>query len=82
MDTIKATNLRANLYSYLDRVLETGEPLEIERKGRRLRIGLAAAPKKTSATLLQCLEPHPDYILGDDAGLVSVEWLGQWKPYT
>ena len=32
------TVLRKNIYAVLDEVLETGNPVEIERKGRRLRI--------------------------------------------
>jgi len=33
-----ASKLRQNIYRALDEVIETGVPLEIERKGKRLRI--------------------------------------------
>lgn len=36
---ITASQLRQDVYRLLDHVLETGVPLEIERGGRRLRIG-------------------------------------------
>lgn len=35
---LTASKLRENIYRVLDQVLETGEPVEIERNGRRLRI--------------------------------------------
>ena len=35
---LTASKLRENVYRVLDHVLETGEPAEIERNGRRLRI--------------------------------------------
>ena len=35
---LTATELRKNIYKLLDEILETGNPLEIERKGKRLRI--------------------------------------------
>ena len=35
---VSASALRADIYTLLDRVIETGEPLEIERKGKILRI--------------------------------------------
>jgi len=42
---VTATALRAHLYRLLDSVLETGEPIEIERHGRILRI-VADAPRR------------------------------------
>ena len=38
MSKISAARLRQNLYNYLDSVLETGIPVEIERKGKTLMI--------------------------------------------
>jgi prevent-host-death family protein len=35
---VTATALRADLYRLLDRVLDSGEPLEIVRHGRTLRL--------------------------------------------
>lgn len=35
---VSASELRRNVYPLLDEVLESGTPLEIERRGRRLRI--------------------------------------------
>ena len=35
---LSATRLRADLYRVLDEILENGRPVEIERRGRILRI--------------------------------------------
>jgi hypothetical protein len=37
---IKTSNLRADIFHLLDNVIETGRPLEIERKGEILQIAL------------------------------------------
>ena len=70
-----ATRLRANLYRVLDEVLETGLPVEIERSGRVLRIEAVSPTDRLSR-----LEPHPDYIVGDPASIVHLDWSSEWKP--
>ncbi len=35
---LTATKLRENIYAILDQILATGEPVEIERNGRTLRL--------------------------------------------
>lgn len=73
--TMSASELRANIYQLLDQVLETGVPLEIERKGRRLRIVADNFPSK-----LARLTPHPKFVRGDPEDLVELGWSGQWSP--
>ena len=73
--TITVSALRQDLYRLLDRVLETGETLEIERKGRRLLVTPAQIPPK-----LDRLVPHPDCIVGDPEDLVHVDWSSEWRP--
>jgi len=36
--TISVTELRTKLYKLIDQVIETGESLEIERKGHKVKI--------------------------------------------
>ncbi|MDX2021696.1 MAG: type II toxin-antitoxin system Phd/YefM family antitoxin [Deltaproteobacteria bacterium] len=72
---LKATELRTNLYRMLDRVLETGEPVEIERNGRLLRI-VAVVPQRK----LSKLEPHPDDVVGDPDDLIHIDWSREWRP--
>jgi hypothetical protein len=69
------SRLRANLYRVIDQVLETGEPVEIERNGQRLRIVPAE-----SAGRLAALRPHPDYLRDDPESLVHMDWSDEWKP--
>jgi antitoxin (DNA-binding transcriptional repressor) of toxin-antitoxin stability system len=73
--TITASELRQNVYRLLDRVLETGVPLDIERNGRRLRVVPVDGPPK-----LDRLVAHPDYLVDDPEDIVHVDWSGDWRP--
>lgn len=66
--------LRANLYRLLDRVLETGVPLEVERNGMHLRIAPLAGGGR-----LDRLRPHPDFLVGDPESIVHLDWSGEWR---
>ena len=70
-----ASRLRADLYRLLDRVLETGVPLEVERRGRRLKI-VAADPPGRLANLVS----DPAYLVGDPDEFVHLDWSGEWRP--
>lgn len=72
---VTASELRTNIYRLLDEVLETGVPLEIERKGRTLRI-----VAEEQASKLARLVSHPGYIVGDPGDLVDTDWSGHWDP--
>lgn len=72
---LTATDLRSNLYRILDRVLETGEPVAIIRRGRVIRI----VPDGARVDL-DALEPHPDAIVGDADDLIHQDWSGEWRP--
>ena len=67
--------LRADLYRVLDGVLETGVPVEIERRGKRLRI----VPADDQGPL-ERLTPHPGYLAADPESLVHLDWSGEWQP--
>ncbi len=70
---VTASQLRQDVYRLLDEVLDTGVPIEIERRGRHLRIVPEEAPSK-----LARLVPHDDYIVGDPEELVHMDWSGEW----
>ena len=72
---ITPTELRKNIYKLLDQVLESGDPIEIKRKGKRLLIAPAEPEKK-----LERLESHPDCIVGNPEDFVHVDWSGEWNP--
>ena len=69
------SKLRANLYRVLDEVLTTGAPVEVERRGRIIKIVPETKPGK-----LTNLEPHPDYIKVDPESIVHMDWTSEWRP--
>ena len=73
MSKISATKLRQNLYNYLDSVLDTGIPVEVERKGQTLRI-----IAETQVSKWDRLEVH-DVVVGDPDDIVHTDWSGEWK---
>ena len=74
LERLTPSSLRADLYRILDRILETGMPVEILRKGHRLRIQPEYPGK------LDLLKPHAGFIKGDREELVHMDWSGQWNP--
>jgi hypothetical protein len=71
---ITASKLRDNVYRVLDEVLATGEPVEIERNGRRLFIVADAAPSRLSR-----LVRRVELVVGDSEELVHVDWSTAWS---
>ena len=73
MTRISATRLRQNLYTILDEVIESGIPVEIERKEHILKI----VPEKPASRLAR-LKGH-SVIKGDPEDLVHLNWSSLWK---
>ena len=67
MEHISLTALRQQLFKIVDKVIQTGIPVEIERRGHRLKIVLDDPPRK-----LANLRPH-NAIVGDPDDLVDVQ---------
>lgn len=74
LEYLTPSRLRQNLYRILDRVLETGEPVKIARRGKRLRIVRDADARK-----LDALKHHPDYLRTDPEDLVHIDWSDEWR---
>ncbi|MBA1146032.1 type II toxin-antitoxin system Phd/YefM family antitoxin [Ectothiorhodospiraceae bacterium WFHF3C12] len=74
LERLTPSRLRANLYRILDRIAESGEPVEIQRKGRSLRI--VAEPDSKP----DLLKPHPDYLRVPAEDIVHMDWSGEWRP--
>jgi hypothetical protein len=70
-----ASELRANIYKLLDQALESGRPIEVERRGRILRI-TPDVPVSKLGRLLR----REKFIRGDAADLVHMDWSSEWKP--
>ncbi len=75
MEYFSVSRLRANLYQVVDRVIRSGRPVEIVRKGRRVRI----VPETTDDPLA-AVRPHPDYLTSDPESLVHIDWSREWRP--
>jgi hypothetical protein len=71
---LSATALRQDIYRILDLILETGVPVEIERKGKILRISPADPPDRISRLRQR------DYLVADPEEIVEMDWSGEWKP--
>jgi len=80
---VSATQLRQNIYAILDEALATGKPVEIERKGKVLRI----VPEPSTAVLpgeedefprLARLKNH-NWVIGNPEDLVDLEWSHDWS---
>ena len=69
---ITATRLRQEIYAVLDEILETGETVEIERKGRILRIVSDAPLTRLSKLKKRNITKDGDLLLG-------LDWSGEWK---
>ena len=74
MKELTPSRLRENLYRILDHILDTGKPVEIKRKGRRLKI----VPEQERK--LSLLKPHPGYLNTDPDELVHMDWSHEWRP--
>jgi hypothetical protein len=72
---ISASKLRANVYRLLDEVLDSGRPLEIERKGKILVV----SPKEEQS-LWDRLPRREGAIIGDPDELIHMDWSTEWNP--
>jgi antitoxin (DNA-binding transcriptional repressor) of toxin-antitoxin stability system len=72
---LTASRLRADVYRVLDRVIQTGVPAEIVRRGKVLRIVPAEQVER-----LERLPARPDFIKGDPEELVHLDWSHEWRP--
>jgi hypothetical protein len=73
-DPYSVSALRANLYRLLDGVVETGRPVEVERRGERLKI-----VRSEQRSRLSLIRPVPGYLVGDQEALLGLDWSGEWR---
>lgn len=72
---ITASHLRQNIYRILDEVVDTGRPVEVERKGKLVRI----EADLQGQSIFENLTAHPGTIVGDPEDLVHMDWSSEWK---
>jgi hypothetical protein len=72
---LTASRLRADVYRVLDRVIQTGVPAEVLRRGKVLRIAPVEQVER-----LKRLPARPGFIKGDPEDLVRIDWSHEWRP--
>lgn len=73
--TMTASKLRQDIYRILDSVIETGDPVEIERNGFVLRI----VPDKYAFKKLDKLKKRT--LTDEDSdNFTHIDWTAEWKP--
>lgn len=77
---LTATQLRSELYRVLDRVLETGEPVEVERASGTIVIRRLESPR-VAKKARRTARGNPRLVVGDPDELVHFDWSRHWKPY-
>lgn len=63
------------MYRILDEILRTGQPVEIKRRGRRLKVVAVDPPDRLAG-----LDEHPDAVIGNPDDLVHLDWSAEWRP--
>ncbi len=71
---ITATKLRSDLYRVIDEVIRKGVPVEVELRGKRVRI-TPAEPRDKLANLVK----RPGVIVGDPGRLAKVKTFDEAK---
>ena len=70
---VSASELRSRIYRLLDQVAETGQPLEIERKGEHLFVVAERKRSKMDSLIKR------KCIVGDPETLVHMDWSETWS---
>jgi hypothetical protein len=73
--TVTPTKLRENLFSLLDEVIETGQVLDVKRKGHILHI----VPEKKVSKLNRIIGKK--ITNATDNELINTHWEDEWKPF-
>lgn len=73
---VTASKLRQNIYKFLDRILETGEPLEVKWKGAILKI--IPAVKRSKIDRLK----HRHVMRDDPHSFVHIDWADEWRGWS
>lgn len=76
---ITATKLRAELYQILDRVLQTGEPVEVTRAEGTVVIKPLVSERRSRPSRRKP-KPNPNLVVGDPDELIHFDWVTHWKP--
>ena len=76
---MSATRLRSELYQVLDRVLETGQGVEVTREKGSIVIQPARSAR--TARRKKAVRGNPNLVVGDPDDFVHFQWSKDWKPF-
>ncbi len=76
MTSVSASKLRGNIYRILDEILNTGVPVEIVRRGKKLKI---VRVEEGTTNRLDNLVERPEVIQCDPEDIVHVDWSKEWR---
>lgn len=76
---ITATTLRSELYQILDRVLETGEPVEVTRRAGTVVIKPLVSERRAKPRGGKA-RGNPNLVVGNPDDLIHFDWVTHWKP--
>jgi hypothetical protein len=78
MSKINASKLRQDIYRILDNLLETGSSLEIERKGRIIRLVPDKKKMDPKTSKLSKLKKHK--LTNEPSEFFThIDWTKEWK---
>ena len=69
---ITASKLREDVYRILDAVIETGQPVEVLRKGTVLKI----VPEKSASKLARLKKRN--VFVGNPEDIIGMDWSKEW----
>ncbi len=73
---VTLTQLRSHLYQWMDRLVETGESIELLRNGVKIKISVdsdSPPPQKNRK-----FTKRKNVINGDPEDIVSTDWIAEW----
>ena len=74
---MKTTELRKNIFSILDKILDEGKPVEIERRNRTLIIIEDKAPSRIERLRNK---KRKKCFIGNSDDILTIDWAAEWKP--
>ena len=78
---LAATQLRSELYRVLDRVLESGETVEVVRPKGTVVLHAAEVKAGSKKSRRRAPGKNPNLVVGNPDDLVNFDWSKHWKPF-
>ncbi len=73
---VALTQLRTHLYQWIDQLIETGESIEVLRKGKKIKI---TVDTDFSQSKKRKFIKRNNVINGNPEDIVSINWISEWN---